>query len=128
MGYFQLSFLKIFQRLENRYCHFLSHKGLPLQNGYLLRIVTSKFCTLLRKTRGSTNSNSENPLKPAEFQVFRKDNLACRPACHFWAIPLGNRYLCFDKAVGFEGMTREALANRNQLLGQLIRFRSKEAF
>jgi len=81
------------------------------QNRYF-SIATN--CTFLHTTGGAANRYLENPLKPAEFQVFRKDNLAWRQACRFWVIPLGSHYPCFDKAVEFEGATIEVLANRNQ--------------
>jgi len=84
-------------------------------------------CTLLHTNGGAANRYLENPLKPAESQGLEKRNFDWQLVYRFWRVPFGNRYP-FDNAVGFEGMTREALANRNQLLGQLIRFRSKEAF
>ena len=59
-----------------------------------------------------------NPLKPAEFQVLDNRNFNWHPVYRFWRIPLGNRYRCFDKAVGFEGATLEVLVNRNQPGGQ----------
>ena len=85
-------------------------------------------CTFLH-TRGlAANRHLEKPLKPAEFQVLENRNFDWQSVYLFWIIPLGNRYPCFDKAVGFEGTTLDVLANRNQSVGQLICFSGKESF
>ena len=99
-----------------------------------LNLPENRYCGIARNctflhTRGmAANRHLEKPLKPAEFQVLKNRNFDWRLVYRFWIIPLSNRYLCFDKAVEFEGTPLDVLANRNQSVGQLIRFRGKEAF
>ena len=95
------------------------------QNRYF---SAARNCTILHTTGAAANRYMENPLKPAEFEVLGNSNFDWLPVYQLSLIQLVNRYPCFDKAVEFEGATLEVLANRNQPVGQLIRFRSKEAF